>query len=172
MIYKYISSKSSLSNRFFLTRFGPSLGNHFFLMRFGTGNHFFLTRFGPGNHFSLTRFGTGNHFFLPVLDRVTVFSWRGLDRVTIFSWRLLREMGKKWWKRANLGHKMTFLEKTNMLMMFRALKYTIYEKIALGDRIPLTFHHSFPITYFLWATFRRWHRFFWTKKKGASLENI
>ena len=33
---------------------------------------------------------------------------------------------------------MTLLEKTNMLMMFRALKYTIYEKIALGDRIPLT----------------------------------
>ena len=47
-------------------------------------------------------------------------------------------MDKKGRKMANLGQKMTFSEKTKMLMMIRAIKYTIYEKIALGDRIPLS----------------------------------
>ena len=46
-------------------------------------------------------------------------------------------MDKKGRKMANLEQKMTFLEKKKMLMMIRAIKYTIYEKIALGDRIPL-----------------------------------
>ena len=46
-------------------------------------------------------------------------------------------MGKIRWKKANLGWKMTILEKKNVFFMINGSKYIIYVKIARGDRIPL-----------------------------------
>ena len=40
-------------------------------------------------------------------------------------------------EREILGQKLPFLEEKKMLMMIGALEDTIYEKLALGNRIPL-----------------------------------